>query len=156
MILFSNSFGNGEEIPMKYTADGENISPHIGWKNIPKKTRSLALVMYDIPFRSIPSFNIKHWILYNIPLKLTEVAEGFPSGPLQENGICQGISYFGNKYGGPDPPFGEHTYYFNLYAIDEIIDLDPKKTKWKKLYNEMKNHIIEQSVLAGKYKKDSK
>lgn len=156
MILYSNSFENGGKIPIKYTADGDNISPHIGWKDIPNKTISLALVMFDIPFSIMPFFSIKHWILYNIPLNITELAEGFPCGPLHENGIFQGISFFGNKYGGPDPPFGEHKYYFNFYAVDKLIDLDPRKTKWNSLSKELKGHILEQSVIIGRYKKSGK
>ena len=45
--LSSTAFTDGSDIPPKYTCDGADLSPPLAWSNVPKGTRSLALIVDD-------------------------------------------------------------------------------------------------------------
>ena len=45
--LTSQAFGNGEPIPLRYTADGVGISPPVQWLSVPKEAASLVLLVED-------------------------------------------------------------------------------------------------------------
>ena len=45
--LWSPAFGQGEDIPKRYTADGENRSPAFKWSGVPDGTKSFLLVCDD-------------------------------------------------------------------------------------------------------------
>lgn len=155
MIIYSNSFDNGGMMPKKYTCDGEDISPHIGWKEIPDGTKSLIVLGYDMdaPTKGFSLFKIIHWLVYNIPTNMNELPEGVPHEAIQSNGMFQGVSFFGNRYGGPCPPFGEHRYVFKVFAVDKTLDLEPTKTKWKTISNKIENHILDEAEIIGVYRR---
>ena len=49
MKITSTAFADGESIPVKYTCDGENVSPPLRIGGIPEGTRSLAIIA-DAPY----------------------------------------------------------------------------------------------------------
>ena len=55
-------------------------------------------------------------------------------------------------YGGPCPPSGTHRYFFKIYALDTELKLDNKTTK-DQLSQAMKDHLLAQGELIGRYKK---
>lgn len=138
----SPEFKVNEEIPKKYTCDGENVNPPLEISNIPDKTKSLALIVDD---PDTPNGTFTHWIVWNIP----------PKEKIDEDTIPgeQGLSDFKKiDYHGPCPPSGEHRYYFKLYALDTILNLD-KKISREELIPEMQNHIIDSCNTVGRYSK---
>ena len=68
--LTSPAFRHGEPIPEQYTCEGRNISPPLAWKNLPKGTKSLVLIVDDpdAPDPAAPKFTWVHWVLYNLSL----------------------------------------------------------------------------------------
>jgi len=84
--------------------------------------------------------------LWNIAPNVVELKENsIPSDCLE------GETDFGEIcYGGPAPPDKEHTYIFKLYALDQKLDSDKGSTK-KQIEESMKNHIIAETRLEGKY-----
>lgn len=145
MQISSDAFENNGFIPTEYTCDGLDISPKISFSNIPRHTKSLALIMDD---PDAPSGTFVHWIVWNImPTK-----NGFEKGEsLVEP---QGVTSFGKQgYGGPCPPSGTHRYFFKLYALDTILDLDTSANVTE-LENAMKDHIIATAELVGKYSRN--
>ena len=58
-----------------------------------------------------------------------------------------------NAYQGPCPPDTIHRYFFKLYALDIILDLDNGSTK-KNIEDAMKNNIIDDAVLVGLYEQE--
>lgn len=87
MVLKSDAFVDGAHIPVRYTCEGENISPPLTWECLPEGTASLVLVVDDpdAPDPAAPRMVWDHWILYNLPPEAM-LAEGMtsdllPSGP---------------------------------------------------------------------------
>ena len=74
--MMSESFGAGEMIPTRFTADGSNISPPLSWWNAPGGCRSFALLVED-PDAPTPNPFV-HWLAYNIPSEVTALPESIP------------------------------------------------------------------------------
>ncbi|MCD6422723.1 MAG: YbhB/YbcL family Raf kinase inhibitor-like protein [Elusimicrobia bacterium] len=138
----SPAFDNGGFIPVKYTADGENISPPLKISGTPQGTKSLALIVDD---PDAPFGTWVHWVVFNISPNINFIPEG-----TQPQGL-QGINDFKTlKYGGPSPPSGTHRYFFKLYALDTVLNI-PEGASKKEVEKAMEGHILAEAVLMGKY-----
>ena len=146
MKIESNAFQNGGEIPQKYGYKKDNINPPISIKEIPNKTKSLALIMDDPDAMGAVGKIWVHWIVWNIDPSNSEIKENsVPSGSVQ------GKTDFGEiSYGGPAPPDKEHTYIFKLYALDEKLSINEGSTK-SQVEDAMKGHVLAEAKLEGKY-----
>jgi hypothetical protein len=147
----SPAFGEGKAIPAKYTCKGDDISPPLGWSDVPEGTKSMALICDD---PDAPMGTWVHWVVYNIPPGTGGLKEGIPEQETLPDGTMQGITDFGKiGYGGPcPPPGGPHRYYFKLYALDSGPDLKPGATK-KDLLGAMEGHVLEETQLMGTFKR---
>ena len=47
MTLTSPAFAAGDEIPIRYTCEGDDVSPPLAWSTPPAGTKSLALIVDD-------------------------------------------------------------------------------------------------------------
>jgi Raf kinase inhibitor-like YbhB/YbcL family protein len=146
--LSSGAFDDGGLVPVKYTCDGEDISPSLSWSELPDGTRSLALIMDD---PDAPAGTWVHWILYDLPpysVRLDENmarTEDVPGGGSQGNNSWNRLGY-----GGPCPPSGTHRYIFRLYALDSALDLGPGAEK-ADLVQAMEGHVLDRGQLLGLY-----
>jgi Raf kinase inhibitor-like YbhB/YbcL family protein len=143
--ILSPAFENGKIIPPIYTCEGKNISPPLIWKNIPKNTHSLALIVSD---PDAPSKDWTHWVLYNLPTDENQLKEN-ENIPQDETGSN---SWQSQNYQGPCPPTGTHRYVFTLYALDSPVSL-AKNPNAKQVRNAIKKHILSTAVLIGVYAK---
>lgn len=143
-------FKEGEMIPRKYTCDGADISPPLSWSGIPDGTKSIALISDD---PDAPAGTWVHWVVYDLPPNAISLPEKVPSERVLSNGAKQGMTDFRRiGYGGPCPPGGTHRYFFKVYALDTILNLDPGATK-KQLLKAMEGHILAEGELMGKYRR---
>jgi len=150
ITIKSSAFTEGAMIPVKYTCDGNNVSPPLQWSDPPEGTKSFALISDD---PDAPIGTWVHWVMFNIPPTVRELQENVPSSQVLPNGAIQGITDFGSAgYGGPCPPSGTHRYFFKIYALDCTLDLGSGAKK-KQVVEAMKNHILAQGQLMGKYKR---
>ena len=143
MQIESPAFVHNKPIPIRYTCQGEDVSPPLEFKNIPNGTKSLALIVDD---PDAPNGTFDHWIVWNLP------AQG---GLLEDAKVAkQGKNHFGDsRYGGPCPPPGKpHRYFFKLYALDTTLDL-PNGISKKQLEAAMEGHILAKAELIGTYQK---
>ncbi|MBI1661976.1 MAG: YbhB/YbcL family Raf kinase inhibitor-like protein [Nitrosopumilus sp.] len=146
MKLESPSFKNGEVIPKKFGYKNGNISPSLTISDIPESTKSLALIMDDPDAMGAVGKVWVHWVLWNISKDVQTINEN----SIPEKSI-EGETDFGEiGYGGPAPPDKEHTYIFKLYALDTNLDLTKGSTKTE-LENSIKDHIVAETRLTGKY-----
>lgn len=146
------TYKHGNKIPKKYTCDGEELSPGIIWDEVPKDTKSFALIMegLDVPHRSTP---LVLWVVYNIPGDLREIA----TDSLPEKAVV-GTNDLGKLgYSGPCPqPGPDHQrYQVQLYALDEELYLPPSATK-QDLVHAMKDHILDTARAIGTYERHKK
>jgi hypothetical protein len=142
MKISSPEFENNKFIPKKFTCEAEDISPTLIIEVIPKEAKSLALIVDD---PDAPMGTWVHWVVFNIPIV----------NRIEENNIPgrQGINDFGRgNYGGPCPPSGTHRYFFKIYALDKMLNLNEGITK-EGLENAMVGHILDKAELVGLYKK---
>ena len=148
--ITSSVFAEGEMIPKRYTCDGPDVSPDLAWKGAPEGTESLALICDD---PDAPVGTWVHWVLFNIPPGESGLPAEIPSDKTLANGAKHGTNDFRKLgYGGPCPPGGTHRYFFKLYALDAVLNLDSGITK-KELEKAMKGHILAEGQLIGKYKR---
>ena len=47
LLVHSRAFAYGAPLPLRYTADGDGLSPPIQWLAVPDATRSVAVVIED-------------------------------------------------------------------------------------------------------------
>ncbi len=148
--IMSSAFKDSEMIPMKYTCNGEDVSPPLSWVCVPESAKSFALICDD---PDAPVGTWVHWVIYNIPAETRYLAESFADKAELEDGTKQGINDFKRTgYGGPCPPGGTHHYFFKLYALDKSMDLKPGLTK-NQLLKAMRGHIVGEGAQMGKYKR---
>jgi Raf kinase inhibitor-like YbhB/YbcL family protein len=148
MEVTSPAFKEGGMIPAKYTADGANISPPLELHGVPGGAKSIALIADD---PDAPHGTWVHWVLFDWPVDEPKLPEHMPKDAALKNGAKQGTTSFGSTgYGGPAPPSGTHRYFFKVYALDKILDLDSGAKK-ADLERAMAGHILAQGQLMGKY-----
>ena len=148
--LRSPVFQSGQQIPTKYTASDEDISPPLQWERPPDGTESLALVVDD---PDAPRGVFTHWLVYNLPADCRELPERFPRQDALGDGTRQGQNDFGQiGYAGPAPPPGApHHYSFRLYALDTTLSVPPGSSK-NELLSAMRDHVVDQGELTGIYR----
>jgi len=156
LTLSSTTFADGEAIPLRNSAYGENVSPAIEWSGAPAGTEAYALVMAD---RDVPlPGGFVHWVLYNIPASATGIPEGLPTDirlttPPELAGATQGLMGMRNPgYFGPRPPAGSgpHHYVFTVYALDRDLDLTEGMNR-DQLMSAIADHILAQGSIVGVY-----
>ena len=146
--LTSPVFENNSPLPPRYTCDGENINPPLSIKNVPRKAKSLALLLDD---QDAPRGSYVHWIVWNIDPETKDIKED--SVPAD---AVEGTNDFKKRnYGGPCPPTRAHRYVFKLYALDIRLNLEASSTK-AALEKAMKGHILAQTQLLTSYKRVGK
>jgi hypothetical protein len=190
MQLKSESFRDGAAIPGEFafavidtknhTAPGKNRNPHLAWSDVPAGTRSFALICRDpdVPSRfddankegreilaSLPRRDFYHWVLWDIPASMREIAAGSQSngdkkGPEAPGGMRQGINDYsgsaGDHYGydGPCPPWNDsivHHYVFTVYALDvERLEVKGAATP-ANVEAALKGHVLAEAKWMGTY-----
>lgn len=153
MQITSPAFTDGGLIPVKYTCDGQNISPPLEWNNVPDGTASFALI-HDDPDAAVGMW--VHWVVYNIPPGIRKFDENIKPDKIFKNGMRHGSNswpFIG--YGGPCPHNGMHGYYFKIYALDIKLNLEPGAKK-EEVLESMKGHVLAEAQLVGKYQRQPK
>ncbi len=131
MKLISNDLRDGDKLPHRHVFngmgyDGDNISPHLAWDNVPMGTKSFVVTCYDPDAPTGSGW--WHWVVVNLPADTRVLTQGFGSGLVAvPDGVIQTRTDFGKAgYGGAAPPKGEtHRYIFTVHALDvERLDVD--------------------------------
>jgi Raf kinase inhibitor-like YbhB/YbcL family protein len=154
--LTSPAFANAGDIPSVFTCEGKDVSPPLGWSDVPANAKSVALLVEDpdAPDPKAPKRTFVHWVLYNVPTTARGVPEDARANGLPE-GAIEGRTDWGQPgYRGPCPPIGKHRYFFRLYALDVAMDLQSLKAATKPdLERAMEGHVVGKGELLGFYEK---
>ena len=140
--LTSSAFEEGQPIPAKYTAMGDNTTPPLEWGDAPEGTDTLVVFMYDKDFPSV-----RHWLVAGIDSKVT----GFPEGKgekLEEN---LPVAPKQSDY----PTYNDYTTAQNQWYVDNILPLPTEENPFISFFGPMPDappevHTYEYSVYAIK------
>jgi Raf kinase inhibitor-like YbhB/YbcL family protein len=147
--LFSSAFADDGWIPELHSCQGADISPSLEWSGESGDTRSFALIVED---PDAPAGTWTHWLLYDIPAKVHNLAQGYKPGTLG----LSGANDFGKQgYGGPCPPkgHGPHRYFFRLYALStEKLGIEAG-VKAREVHAALKGHILAETQFMGRFER---
>lgn len=150
MELSSQAFKHEGMIPSRYTCDADDISPDLQWQAVPDGVQSFALICDD---PDAPMGTWVHWVYFNIPSSTHSLPEEVTPAQQPDQGGRQGTNDFQRiGYGGPCPPGGSHRYYFKLYALDAMLDLDAGASK-QQLLDAMEGRILAKAEMMGRYQR---
>jgi len=139
--LRSPAFADGADVPVRFTCDGENLSPPLEWANVPDGAGALMLVVFDPDagrdLGASADLGFIHWVVIDLPAMSTGLPEGASSSAAALQGAAEAENDFaaaagstfpggavirGTGYDGPCPP-ARHTYVFRLMALDGPLGL---------------------------------
>jgi hypothetical protein len=151
LTVTSAAFKNGQPIPVKYTGQGDGLSPPLQWEGAPAATKSFALICDD---PDAPAGTWVHWVIYNLSPALPSLSENTAKTETLPGGAAQGRNSSRKiGYAGPYPPPGKaHRYYFKVYALDSLLTLQDRPNK-EELLAAMRGHILAQGQLMGTYQR---
>lgn len=135
------AFSYGRRIPVRHTADGEEVSPPLHIHHLPAGTISLALILED---PDAPGGTWVHWLLFDLP-PLDRIPEG-----VTDLGTAGVNSWRRIGYGGPCPPSGIHRYLFRVFALDDTLRI-PERSRPGEVVAAMRGHVLAEAVLMGRY-----
>lgn len=155
LTLTSPDFPDGGAIPTRFTqADQKPVSPELDWTNVPQGTVSFVLILHD-PDTALQrkTDDVLHWLVFNIPGTARQLAQGqsadaqLPDGTIQAKNTRASVGFMGPgaPAAGPD-----HHYTFELFALDEKLDLGPEATRAQVL-DAIQGHVLGKAVLVGRF-----
>lgn len=153
-VLSSPAYTEGSMIPQRFTCSNPNFSsPPLEWRNPPANTQSFAIIFHDTdaaPRKN--SMDVTHWILWDIPGSARQLQAAIKPG-TSPDGIEQGKNIRGvNGYQGPCPPPGAnpHHYIFEIYALDQKLNLSAGSSRMD-LLQAMNGHVIGKATYVGRF-----
>jgi hypothetical protein len=152
--LRSPAFAQQGEIPVRFTCEGEDVSPPLEWSDPPEGTESFALIVDDpdAPDPRAPRITWVHWVLYDLPASARSLPEAVAPAALPA-GTRQGKNDWKRTgYGGPCPPIGRHRYFHKLYALDAALGDLGAATK-AEVERAMQGHALGRAELVGTYER---
>jgi Raf kinase inhibitor-like YbhB/YbcL family protein len=115
----SLAFGAGHPIPVKYTADGDGVSPPLEWHGVPSQAAGVAVIVEDAD--SPTPHPLVHAIVVNLETVENHLIEGALNSPGHQGvGLQTGRnSFLAHAWLPPDPPpgHGVHRYVFQVFAL---------------------------------------
>lgn len=150
--LTSPAFAPGGRLPIRFTADGEGVSPPLVWADVPTGTASLALIVED---PDAPAANpLVHAIVWNMPPDERRIAEGVivADGDGGPDGNVGRNSFLREGWLPPDPPtgHGEHDYVFQLFALSSTAQLGASPGR-SAFVDAIAGKVLAAGVLIGTY-----
>lgn len=154
--LESPAFAYGARLPVRFTADGDGVSPPLVWGPLPEGTASLALIVEDPDAPALQP--LVHALVWNIPAGEHRLAEGAiaPDGDGQADGRDVGRnSLIGEGWLPPDPPsgHGSHDYVFQLFALSDAVDVGPSPGR-SELVDALEGRVLGAGMLVATYSRD--
>jgi Raf kinase inhibitor-like YbhB/YbcL family protein len=142
---------------------GENMAPGVVWSAGPAGTQSYVLVMEGEGGQRIDP--TVHWIVYDIPATATHLPTGIPkdvdikdpAGAIngrEDSSVFRGTVDGEPGYRGPNFSADggrPHPYYFEVFALDKKLGLDPAQAKRQAVVDAMQGHVLASGELVVKF-----
>jgi Raf kinase inhibitor-like YbhB/YbcL family protein len=152
LVLMSTAQAPDGRLADIHSAYHDNLSPPLTWDGV-EGARTYALIVEDPDAPREQPFI--HWMIWNIPAEVTQLPQGMPNNadPITPQDAVQGRNDMGGHgWFGPRPPVGHgvHRYYFQLFALDQKLEMGPE-TPLADLLNALKGHTIAQGEMMATY-----
>lgn len=145
IAVTSPAFRDGQQVPERFTCDGDETSPPLRWTGVPDDAKALALVVDD---PDDPDGIFVHWVVLDIPVDVRSVGAG--DAP---RGSVQAVNSAGDpSYAGPCPPSGTHHYRFTVYALADRTGLSDGAGREQALAA-IDDHVIGRGTIVGTYER---
>jgi Raf kinase inhibitor-like YbhB/YbcL family protein len=151
--LSSPAFDHLGPIPERHRGRifGPNISPALDWTAPPDEAAELVLIVQDpdVPFGTAAI----HALTVGIEPALRGIPENGLSNPSPLDGLRHGRGGLGRRgWGGPMPvpSHGPHSYVFQLFALDRLLDV-PDRFTLADAVSGMTGHVLGRARLDGTY-----
>ena len=146
LTVTSPTFAFNSRLPVRYTADGEGISPPLAWGDSPADTAAFAIIVEDAD--SPTPHPLVHVIAIDMTAEDRAITEGALSAPNETPPELEigTNSFFRHSWLPPDPPpgHGEHRYVFQVFALRDGPPFS--KTAGRKEFIET---ILDRAVAVG-------
>lgn len=124
LVASSPAFADGDELPARFTCDGEGVSPPLTIESVPEPTAALAVVgRSTVGVLNNPTL----WTLWNVPPDVEAIPAALPRTPTvpELDDARQGTRPTGSVgYRPPCPPQNQqYDHWFQVYALDERLDV---------------------------------
>ncbi len=142
-VLHSEAVENGvllDAYKCEPKVDGIENSIPLSWENVPKNTKSLAIIMYHYPKKDDSTEINSYLLLWDINPDINEIpykAANKGSWYMGGNKDGKSISYTSPCSRGP----GKHKYTIAIYALSETPATLPKNSSVDVDYNVLMNAI---------------
>jgi Raf kinase inhibitor-like YbhB/YbcL family protein len=150
----STAFENFGELPLRYTQDGEGLSPAIAWGPVPDGAQSIVIVIEDAD--SPTPAPLVHAIVWNLSPTAGALEEGALADDAHDGqGLAMGKnSCMSAKYMPPDPPpgHGPHRYAIQVFALDTRPDLGHNPGR-QRLTEHLRQHVVGKGLLVGTFER---
>jgi len=156
--LQSTAFAFNGRLPIRFTADGDGISPPLLWSNIPDESDGLVMIVEDAD--SPTPHPLVHAIATGLERNDGRLEEGAlndapaPGVTGQPRFQIGPNSFFRHAWLPPDPPrgHGEHRYVFQLFALRgaPVFATGPGRSA---LIEAVLTHAIAVGCLIGTYER---
>lgn len=148
IAVTSAAFEDGAALPVRFTCDGQDLSPPLSWSDVPDDTEEIVVVVED---PDAPRGTFVHWILAGVDPTL----DGLDAGEVPA-GAVEGTNDFGEiGYRGPCPPEGDdpHRYEFVVQAMGEPSGLG-EGVDADEFREAVAGRTIATGTLTGEYGRD--
>lgn len=112
-------------LPANYTCSDTALNPPLNIENAPDNTKEFVLILHDLDGES---GKVTNWVIWNISNKTPTILENtIPEGAVVGTNDSGKTNYIA-----PCVPAGDaktHRYTYDLYAIDEPLNLESTSTK---------------------------
>ncbi|MBD8077624.1 YbhB/YbcL family Raf kinase inhibitor-like protein [Cellulosimicrobium arenosum] len=157
--ITSTDLTDGEPMPTTHAAEGDDVSPALGWSGFPEATRSFVVSCFD-PDAPTPA-GFWHWTVADLPASVTSLPRGAgaPDGTELPDGAFH-VRHDGGAPGwtGAAPPPGDrtHRYVLAVHALDvdslaETASLNPDATPTAVAFNAL-FHTLARATLTTTYR----
>jgi Raf kinase inhibitor-like YbhB/YbcL family protein len=151
----SPAFADGDELPVRFTADGDGVSPPLAWRGIPEKAATVVVLIEDA---DSPTPNpLVQAIVWNLPPEDGSLAEGaMPAEAEPRTSPSMGVnSYLRLGYLPPDPPpgHGPHRYAFQVFALRAPLVIETVAPGRTELVEALHADALAKGLLIGVYER---
>jgi Raf kinase inhibitor-like YbhB/YbcL family protein len=146
-LLLEADFSFGDPIPVEHSADSVGLPVPLGWRNVPKGTQSMVLLVED-PDAPTPN-PFLHWAVYDISPKAKDIGEALTlRAQVGRNSMMR------PSWAPCAPPKGDtpHRYVFQLFALKRPLGIGPHCGRTA-IVEAMRGAVIGVGLLIGTYRR---